>query len=63
MELNMGELITSNELGERLRLRPDTIKRWTREGLIPCLKLSGKVIRYDFEDVVKAIRQRSLESS
>ncbi len=55
----MAELITKEELGERLKLRPDTIKRWTLQGIIPCLRLSGKVVRYDPDQVTDALRQHA----
>jgi len=55
----MGNLITAEQLAERLSLRPDTIRRWTRAKIIPCLKLSGKVIRYDLIEVERALRENS----
>ena len=55
----MGEFLTSEELAQRLRLRPSTIKRWAQEGIIPSLRLSGKVVRFDPEDVECALRKRA----
>ena len=52
----MCELLTADELGERLRVRPDTIKIWARDGIIPSVRITGKVVRYDFADVIAKIK-------
>jgi hypothetical protein len=52
------ELLTAEELGERLRVRPDTVRAWSRRGLIPRLELSYKVIRYDPVAVIAALTDR-----
>jgi excisionase family DNA binding protein len=55
----MGELLTVEELAQRLRLRPSTIRRWAQENIIPALRLSGKVIRFDLDEVLTALRSKS----
>lgn len=55
----MGDLITAEELAERLRLRPSTIRRWSQDGLIPSIKLTGRVTRFDFDAVRAALTHRS----
>lgn len=55
----MEQLLTADEVAERLRLRPETVKLWTREGLIPAIRITGKVIRYDFAQVEAALKRRS----
>lgn len=55
----MSDLLTSEELAQRLRLRPSTVKRWAQEGIIPSLRLSGKVVRFDPEEVERALRSRA----
>ena len=52
----LNYLLTAEELGQRLRVQPSTIKRWSQEGMIPALRLTGKVIRFDFAEVVQALR-------
>ena len=47
----MSNFETAEELAERLRLRPDTIRLWTRQGIIPAIRVTGKVIRYDPAEV------------
>lgn len=53
------ELITAEELGKRLRIRPATIRLWTRDGIVPAIRITGKVIRYDAVEVVAALRLRA----
>jgi len=55
----MIDLLTAEELAQRLRLRPSTIKRWAHAGIIPFIRLSGKVVRFDPEDVEGALRKRA----
>lgn len=50
------ELITAEELSEHLRVRPATIRLWAREGRIPRVKISGKVIRYNISDVLNELQ-------
>jgi predicted site-specific integrase-resolvase len=55
----MGEMLTSAELAEQLSLRPSTIRRWARRGIIPTIRISQKVMRFDPVEVVQALRCRS----
>jgi len=55
------KLVTANELADLLRLRPDTIRLWARESIIPAIRITGKVVRYDPAEVEQALRQRSNE--
>lgn len=50
------ELLTAAELARQLRVQVDTVRRWAREGRIPCLRISPKVVRYERARVVDAIR-------
>ncbi len=54
--MNGTELLTANELADRLHLRPSTIRRWAREGRIPAVRVTAKVVRYDLVEVVRAVR-------
>lgn len=58
-----SELLTAEEIGERLRLTADTVLKWAREGTIPSIKLSPKVLRFDPSEVEAALRRRSAECS
>ena len=54
-----AELITADELATRLRIRPHTVRSWTRDGKIPAVRLSAKVIRYDLGAVIELLTQDS----
>lgn len=53
------DLLTAGELAERLKVKPATIRQWSRSGRIPSRRLSHKVIRYCFSDVVAALEATS----
>lgn len=55
--MNWTELLTADELADRLQLRPSTIRRWAREGRIPAVRVTAKVVRYDMADVLRGIRE------
>ena len=52
------ELLTAEELADRLRVRPETVRTWARRGTIPAVRLSPKVIRFDLQAVVEAMTSR-----
>lgn len=49
------ELLTAVELAARLRVRPNTIRDWSRRGLIPTYRISPKVVRYDVVAVIESL--------
>lgn len=55
----MAELITALQLAERLNLTPSTIRQWARLGFIPSIKISHKVTRFEWENVVEALKTRA----
>ena len=50
------ELLTAEELADRLAVAPGTVKVWARRGRIPSVRISPKVVRYIYGDVVAALR-------
>lgn len=54
-----SELLTAKGLAERLGVRPSTIRRWQREGRIPGVRISAKVVRYDFQAVLEAVNENN----
>ena len=57
--MNDNELLTTNQLADRLHIRPRTVQSWMRQGRIPAVRLSPKVIRFDWEAVVAALRDHA----
>lgn len=54
----MDELLTSGQVAERLRVRQSTVRRWAANGRIPVVRVSPKVLRFDWQDVVAAVKRR-----
>jgi len=52
------ELLTAAELAKRLRVRPGTVRVWAREGRIPALRPTARVIRFDMRAVMAALDPR-----
>ncbi len=48
------QLINSRELARRLNVSVGTIRRWARDGVIPCVRPSRRVVRFDLADVQRA---------
>jgi len=54
----MQDLLKTEDLARRLQVRPDTIRRWVRSGLIPVLRVSPKVMRFDLAEVLRVLQER-----
>jgi excisionase family DNA binding protein len=53
------ELMTVEQLADRLHIRPRTVQAWARQGRIPTVKLSPKVVRFDWLEVLATLRNQS----
>jgi predicted site-specific integrase-resolvase len=53
------DLLNADELAQVLDVRPATIKAWARQGIIPSIRISAKVVRFCYADVLAALRQRA----
>lgn len=51
------ELLNADELASVLDVRPATVRKWARDGLIPSIRLSAKTIRFCYGDVLAALRE------
>ena len=52
------DLLTAEQLADRLGVKPGTIRNWFRAGLIPAIRLSPKVIRFNLVEVVGSLQER-----
>lgn len=52
------DLSSAAEVAARLGVKPGTVLLWYREGRIPGLKLSHKVLRFRLSEVVAALEFR-----
>jgi predicted site-specific integrase-resolvase len=52
----MPDIITTGQLAERLRVTPQTIRRWTQQGIIrPLRRIVLRPILYDWDQVRAAL--------
>lgn len=58
----MASLLNVVEVAEQLKIRPSTVRSWTREGILPCIRITGRVVRYDLESVRAALVKRDAAS-
>jgi predicted site-specific integrase-resolvase len=54
----METLLNSEQLASRLGVKPRTVQQWQQDGLIPAIRLTPKVIRYDLHEVVASLQER-----
>ena len=52
-----ADLLTAKELAGRLKVTPGTVRAWARAKLIPAIRVTPKVIRFDYGDVVAVLRR------
>ncbi len=55
------ELVSAEAVASHFGVTIATIRRWTRERIIPCLRPTPRVIRYRLADVCAALAQGSRE--
>lgn len=53
------ELLTLSEACELLKVHPNTLRQWDKQGILPAIRLGAKrVRRYRKEDIVKMLNQK-----
>jgi excisionase family DNA binding protein len=52
------EFLTVNEIAERLRLNPQTIRNWIDAGNLPAYRVGGRRVRVSREDFDAFVRAR-----
>ena len=58
-----SRLLTANGLAEELSLKPETVRAWARQRLIPSIRPSPKVLRFDLQEVMSALREKTRNNS
>ena len=51
------EIITPDETAKRLKLTRRELDEAARRGVIPLIRVSGRTIRYNWGDVIKALEK------
>ncbi len=49
--------LSATELAAELGYHPATIRRWARQGLIPCERVNKRVILFDLTAVEQALKK------
>lgn len=53
------ELVKPSALAKLLGVTPVTIRKWAHAGLIPCVKIGTRIIRYSVAEVMTALRSQA----
>ncbi|MBK6939755.1 MAG: helix-turn-helix domain-containing protein [Planctomycetes bacterium] len=53
----MARFVTAHEIGERYGVRAATVKAWAREGRIPSIRITGKIVRFDPDAVDRVLQE------
>lgn len=53
-----AELLTQREVAKLLGICPETVCRWTRRGLIPCVRVGRRFLRYERKALAALISSR-----
>jgi len=56
--LETGDLVTAECLAKHFSVQPSTVRCWHRDGRIPGIKLSGRILRFSVRDVVTALNRQ-----
>lgn len=54
------QLLTAEELAERLKVTPALVRSWASRGVIPAVRITGRTRRYALADVMKALGARTV---
>lgn len=55
IEMDAPELITADEIARHFGVTVPTVNRWVRKGLIPYVRVSRKVVRFNMSEVQSAL--------
>ena len=58
-----GELLTIEDVGRFLKVKPSTVRTWSNLGLIPCIRLGGKLIRFKENDIEEWLENSTIEGA
>lgn len=59
LEQELPELLTLTEACELLKVHPNTLRQWDKNGLLPAIRIGTKrVRRYRKEDIIKFLQSK-----
>ena len=57
------QLVDAAALGDMLGVKAKLVLQWARDGLIPCLRISDRTIRFDPEVVARTLTERAAQTT
>ena len=48
-------MMTAKQVARKFGVRVGTVRQWTREHKIPCLRVNRKVVRYVWAEIERAV--------
>jgi len=61
-DVKMDQLLTTQEVAEKLRQDKTTVQKWSRLGILPVIKIGRKFL-FDENDLVQWVKQHRVEKS
>ncbi|MBI2192443.1 MAG: helix-turn-helix domain-containing protein [Planctomycetes bacterium] len=52
-------LFTAEEVAERLRVAPQTVHQWRRDGRIPAIEITPRTFRFSYGQILAVLRGQS----
>jgi excisionase family DNA binding protein len=59
----MTAYVDAGVIAKLMGVKQTTVRRWAREGRIPFLRPTGRVLRFDPDAVERALRERAVRST
>lgn len=59
----MGRLLTAQEVADWLNCELQTVRKWTSQGRIPCVKLSRRAVRFSEAAIKEWIQSKTAEGN
>ena len=57
MDSNPEQLVTAEGVATRFGVNVETVNRWARIGIIPCIRPSRRIVRFKLSEVERALTQ------
>ncbi len=59
MAAQTAELVDSTAIAERFGVTVQTVRRWVRDGVIPCIRPTRRIVRFRLDDVEKSFSRNA----
>lgn len=60
--MESGALLTTDQVASLLQVTPRTVRRWARDGVLPRVRIGGRITRYRAHDVASLIATTTSEA-